>query len=81
MGLTNMIRSSLKDAGKAYDEGRSDGFYVVPQAALVFQWYAQTRYITDLPIGYLQGCLLVAQRALDKLPEEHRRRSARAPPR
>jgi TRAP-type C4-dicarboxylate transport system substrate-binding protein len=61
----------LEDAGQAYDEGKIDGFFSIPTAALAFQWYTRTRYLLDLPLGYLWGCLLVTQRAFDRLPPEH----------
>lgn len=54
-------------AAKSYDEKVVDGFYSIPQAALAFQWYSQTGYITDLPTGHLMGCMAIAQRTLDQL--------------
>jgi TRAP-type C4-dicarboxylate transport system substrate-binding protein len=44
----------------------------VPQGALAFQWSTQARYMTDLRLGYLQGCLLVANRAWDRLAHAQR---------
>jgi TRAP-type C4-dicarboxylate transport system substrate-binding protein len=60
----------LERAGAAYDLGRVDGFLAVPQAALAFQWSAQARYVSDLRIALLVGCLVVANRAFDELPLE-----------
>jgi TRAP-type C4-dicarboxylate transport system substrate-binding protein len=71
MGLS-AVPSSLEDAAKAYKEGRVDGFYAVPMAALAFQWFAQTRYVTDLRTGYLQGCFIISHAAFDALPPEYR---------
>ncbi|HXU73933.1 MAG TPA: TRAP transporter substrate-binding protein DctP [Polyangia bacterium] len=66
MGLT-IVPTELDAAAKAYDARRVDGFIAIPTAALAFQWSTQARYITDLRPGYLTGCVLVAQRALDRL--------------
>jgi TRAP-type C4-dicarboxylate transport system substrate-binding protein len=60
----------LDAAAHAYDSGASDGFITLPTAALAFQWSAQSRYVSDLPLGFLTGCLLVANRAFDALPVE-----------
>jgi TRAP-type C4-dicarboxylate transport system substrate-binding protein len=67
MGL-DMVSTRLEDGGKTYDQGAVDGFFAVPMAALAFQWFAQTRYITDLRTGYLMGCFVVSSRAFDALP-------------
>jgi TRAP-type C4-dicarboxylate transport system substrate-binding protein len=60
----------LDHAGRAYDEGKHDGFLTLPTAALAFQWSAQARYQSDLPMGFLTGCLLVANRAFDAVSPE-----------
>jgi TRAP-type C4-dicarboxylate transport system substrate-binding protein len=62
----------LEGAAAAYDKGAIDGFSALPAAALAFQWSAQTRYFTELPMDYLVGCLVVSNRAFDALPVEDR---------
>lgn len=62
----------IEDAARLYDEGKIDGFTTMPSAALAFQWSTQARYITPLPIGYVQGCMLVANRAWDRLTQAER---------
>jgi TRAP-type transport system periplasmic protein len=57
----------LETARAAYDAGKLDGFLAVPAAALAFQWSSQVRYVSDLRVGFLRGCLLIANRALDQL--------------
>lgn len=69
MGL-QMVSTRLEDGGKTYDKGDVDGFFAVPMAALAFQWFAQTRYITDLRTGYLMGCFVVSTRSFDALPAD-----------
>jgi TRAP-type transport system periplasmic protein len=57
----------VEGSARAYDDGRVDGFFSVPSAALAFQWSAQAHYVTNLRVGYLTGCMLVARRAWDAL--------------
>lgn len=74
------VPMSLEQAGQAYDDGKIDGFIAIPTAALAFQWFTRARYLIDLRMGYLWGCLIVARRSFDKLPFEHQQtiRSATA---
>ncbi len=63
---------SLEEAARLYDDGKVDGFTTMPSAALAFQWSTQAKYITPLPVGYVQGCLLLANRAWDRLTQRQR---------
>jgi TRAP-type C4-dicarboxylate transport system substrate-binding protein len=58
----------LPQGGRAYQEGRIDGFLTTPTAALAYQWSAATKYLSTLHVGFLTGCLVLANRALDPLP-------------
>jgi TRAP-type C4-dicarboxylate transport system substrate-binding protein len=58
----------LEAAAAAYEQGEVDGFIAVPTAALAFQWSAQARYVSELHLGWISACLLVADRAFDALP-------------
>ncbi len=68
----SVVSSPLHEAGSLYDSGRTDGFLTIPTAALAFQWSARARYVTDLRIGYVHGCLLIANRAVDPLSQPQR---------
>jgi TRAP-type C4-dicarboxylate transport system substrate-binding protein len=67
----NIVPTDVDVASRAYDKGEIDGFIAIPTAALAFQWSAQARHITDLRSGYLTGCVAIAHRALDRIPNEH----------
>jgi len=71
MGL-DIVPLGLEHAAGAYDDGKVDAFYAIPMAALAFQWYAQARYIIDIPGDYLIGCLLLRSKMLDALTPAHR---------
>ena len=60
----------VEGSARAYDEGKVDGFIGLPAGALAFQWSAQARYVIDLRVGYLTGCMLLSHRAWDALPHE-----------
>jgi TRAP-type C4-dicarboxylate transport system substrate-binding protein len=66
-----VVPVNLPDAQKAYDTKRTDGFLTTPMTALAFQWYVGTKYITDLRTGYIMGCFIVREKAIDKLSPEH----------
>jgi TRAP-type C4-dicarboxylate transport system substrate-binding protein len=63
-----IVPTPLPDAQKVFDDKRVDGFATTPVAALAFQWYVDTKYLTDLRLGYLMGCFVVRQGSLDALP-------------
>jgi TRAP-type C4-dicarboxylate transport system substrate-binding protein len=62
----------IHQASHAYDDKSLAGFIALPAAALAFQWSAQTRYIIDLRMGYVSGCVVLSNRAYDLIPTEHR---------
>jgi len=66
----HVVSLPLHDAGKGYDDGRTDAFLATPVGALAFQWSAQARYVLDLRATYYVGCLVLATRAYDALPLE-----------
>ncbi len=72
LGLT-IVRTSLADAARAYDEHKFDGFITIPSAALAFQWSAQVRYVMPLRLSFRSGCFIVAARAFDALPADVQR--------
>jgi TRAP-type C4-dicarboxylate transport system substrate-binding protein len=67
MGL-QLVPTPVYEAGAAYEHNQVDGFMAIPGAALAFQWSTQARYFTDLRVGFVAGCLLIANRAFDSRP-------------
>jgi TRAP-type transport system periplasmic protein len=64
----NVAPSPIADALTAYEQNRVDGFISPAVAALGFQWSTAARYYTDLRMGFVVGCFVVANRAFDALP-------------
>jgi TRAP-type C4-dicarboxylate transport system substrate-binding protein len=71
MGL-QPVPVSLKGGRQAYVEGKVDGFVAIPSAALNFQWSTQARYLVDLRLAYIWGCVILTERSFQKLaaPEQ-----------
>jgi TRAP-type C4-dicarboxylate transport system substrate-binding protein len=65
-----VVTADVTQAAALYAEGKTDGFVSIPLGGLGFQWSAQARYFTELPIGILPGCLVIAQRSFDALSVE-----------
>jgi TRAP-type C4-dicarboxylate transport system substrate-binding protein len=65
-----VVRLPVEGSARAYDQGKIDGWVGLPSAALAFQWSTQARYVTDLRVGFLTACVLVARRAWDTLSHE-----------
>jgi TRAP-type C4-dicarboxylate transport system substrate-binding protein len=60
----------LSDARAGFESGKYEGFIGLPTAALAFQWATLVNHVTDLRLGFLSGCLIVASRTFDALPIE-----------
>jgi TRAP-type C4-dicarboxylate transport system substrate-binding protein len=67
-----VVSAGLNEAAQLYSDGKVDGFVTIPLGALAFQWSAQARYFTELPIGFLPGCLIASQRRIDGLSVEQK---------
>jgi TRAP-type C4-dicarboxylate transport system substrate-binding protein len=40
--------------------------------AIALQWYTRVKYITDIPLLYIYGLLMITKEAYDSIPEEYR---------
>ena len=57
-----------------------DVVYASPSATIVLQWFTRAKYVTQLPINYTLGALLIDKRTFAKIPaadREHIHRIAR----
>jgi TRAP-type C4-dicarboxylate transport system substrate-binding protein len=61
MGM-QVVPMSITAAARAYDEGKLDGFSVIPTAALAFQLAVRARYLVDIRSGFVSGCPIFAER-------------------
>lgn len=58
----------IYEAGPAYDAARHDGFVAPVAAGLGFRWSALVHHSTDVRLGFVVACLVIATRAFDTLP-------------
>jgi TRAP-type C4-dicarboxylate transport system substrate-binding protein len=69
MGM-RMMPGKIEELLPMYDAGRIDGMFVIPTAALAFQWTTRAHYFVDLRTSMLPGCVVVSQKAFDQLSFE-----------
>lgn len=72
MGV-KLVPLPIEEAGRAYDEGRVDGFLSVPAAAVAFRYGVKARYFTDLHSMFLPGCLVVSRPTFESLDADAQR--------
>jgi TRAP-type C4-dicarboxylate transport system substrate-binding protein len=71
MGL-HPVPLPVADAGRAYENGETDGFIAVPSAVFGFQWFSRQVYLSQLPLAPLHGCAVMTTQAYDRLPADLR---------
>jgi TRAP-type C4-dicarboxylate transport system substrate-binding protein len=67
MGLHDVLLS-LADLGPAMEDGRINAFITDPASLVAFQWTSLPRFVLNLPLGYSWGCLMIAERAFERIP-------------
>ncbi len=79
MGMRT-VAAAIEQLSPLYDTKQIDGFFVIPTAALAFQWTTRAKYFIDLRSSMLPGCMTVAQKSYDQLSFEQQQvlRSAAA---
>jgi TRAP-type C4-dicarboxylate transport system substrate-binding protein len=66
-----LLPAPITDGSRLYEQGTVAGFVGAPVAALAFQWSARASHFTDLRIGFVPACAIIARRAFDALPFAH----------
>jgi len=62
----------VTDAGKAYEDGKTDGFLAIPSAIFGFQWFSRKVYLAQLPFAPLHGCAVMTAMAWDRMSPDLR---------
>ncbi|HEX8950691.1 MAG TPA: TRAP transporter substrate-binding protein DctP [Polyangia bacterium] len=71
MGL-HPVPLPVNDAGRAYEEGKTEGFIAIPSAVFGFQWFSRKLYLSQLPFAPLHACALLSTTTYDRLPHDLR---------
>ncbi len=64
------VAINIPDVLVALQTGLLDVVYNSPYYALVTQWNTRIKYITDLPLSYIDGALLLDKKTFDKIPPD-----------
>lgn len=62
----------IADVLPALETGALNTLVAPPSAALTLNWHSRVGYLTDQPVVYTWGMLVLPERSLARLPEEHR---------
>ena len=65
------IPLSLPDVLVGLQTGLVEVVYAPPSGAISLQWFTKTKYMTDVPLMYLIGGLVIKKNQLKKLPLDH----------
>ena len=71
MGM-HPVPMPVTEAGRAYEEGKTDGFIAVPSAIFGYQWFSQKVYLSQFPFAPLHACALMTATAYERLPTDLR---------
>jgi TRAP-type C4-dicarboxylate transport system substrate-binding protein len=72
MGET-VVPSDIGEAARLVDDGKVDAMWVIPTAAVVWEWTLRAPYVLDLHSAYLFGCVLLTSHALARVSPEDRK--------
>ena len=77
MGLP-MLPLPPTTAGRAYEDGKHDGFWAVPAAAISFQWSVQAPYVVRMSGSFLYGCIILKSTSFHQLGADDQKAVASA---
>ena len=66
------IPLSLPDVLVGLQTGLVEVVYAPPSGAISLQWFTKTKYMTDVPLMYLIGGIVIKKNTFNRLPPEHR---------
>jgi TRAP-type C4-dicarboxylate transport system substrate-binding protein len=62
---------SITDVLVGLQTGLVEVVYAPPSVAIALQWFTRVKYLTDAPLNYMLGGLVVKKEALDKITPDH----------
>ncbi len=68
----NPIPLSIPDILMALQTGMIDTIYSSPLAAISMQWFTKVSYMTDVPLAYSAGAVVLQKAAFEKIPVSQR---------
>jgi len=67
------IPLSITDVMTSMETGLINGVYCSPMAALALQWHAKMKYVSEIPITYASGAVIVSKKVVGGLTPEQRK--------
>ena len=67
------IPLSVPDVLVGLQTGLVDVVYAPPSGAIAMQWFTKTKYLTDVPLIYLVGALVIKKNVFQKISAEHQK--------
>ncbi|MDK9699201.1 MAG: TRAP transporter substrate-binding protein DctP [bacterium] len=67
------IPLSVQDVMTSLQTGMVDVVYASPLAAIALQWQTRTKYVTEQPVTYASGAVLLSKTAYNKLTADQQR--------
>jgi TRAP-type C4-dicarboxylate transport system substrate-binding protein len=66
------IPLSLPDVLVGLQTGLVEVVYAPPSSAIALQWFTKTKYLTEVPLMYLIGAVVIKKNVFQKLAPDHR---------
>jgi len=66
MGITP-IQLPISDVYTGLQTGLIDTVGISPIGAIAFQWHTKTKYLTNIPLLYLNGLMIVSKKSFDRI--------------
>ncbi len=67
------IPLSVPDVMVGLQTGLVDVVYAPPTGAILLQWFTKTKYLTDVPLIYLSGGIIIKKNVFKKIPSAHQK--------
>ncbi len=64
---------AISDVMLALQTGLVDVIYSTPFGAIALQWFTKVKYITEVPLSYSLGAVVMTQKSFVDLPEDHQK--------
>ena len=64
---------ALPDVMVSLQTGMIDAFYNSPLGAVALQWFTKVKYVTQDPLAYASGALIISKKTFDSLPATYQK--------
>nr|NIQ38828.1 hypothetical protein [Pseudomonadota bacterium] len=64
---------AISDVLLALQTGLVDVIYSTPFGAIALQWFTKVKYVTEVPLSYSLGAVVMTRKSFNNLPEDHQK--------